>query len=160
MFSLPSAAICRGIIAGLMIGTIAVGPGWAAEPSTGLASGAIKTAFDAIQAAWSQEDAEALVMWFGARKVLLRLPGSQSEARRFSPQQSFLILRDYFATHKVSGFEFVQVKVPETEGGVAVGLAEITWRKYGVGRFKVGRVLMVLVMEESSWRITEIQALR
>ena len=150
----------RGLFAGLMLLTVAAAPGWVAEPATGIASGSIEIAFDAIQTAWSQEDAKALVAHFGDRKVLLRLPGSQAEARRFSHQQCFLILRDHFASHEIREFEFVRIKSPETERGVAVGLAESTWRKRGVGRFKAGRVLVALVQEESRWVITEIQALR
>lgn len=160
MFPLPSAHRRTGVIVGLMILAVAPGLGRGDIALPENASGAIETAFDAIQTAWSQEDAEALVARFGERKVLLRLPGSQAEARRFSHQQTYLILRDHFASHEVSEFEFVQVNAPESEQGVAVGLAESTWRKRGVGRFKVGRVLVALMMEESRWVITEIQALR
>lgn len=124
------------------------------------ASGAVQTAFDAIEAAWSLGDAEALGSRFGERKVLLRLPGSQAEARRFSRQQSLLILRDHFASCDIRKFEFMQVKTPESEQGVAVGLATSSWRKRGVGRFKEERVLVALVQEEARWVISTIQSLR
>ena len=160
MVRFSSGRIRRVIANGILLLVMATTPGWTADSAAGVSSGAVKTAFAAIEAAWSQGDAEALVSHFGQRKVLLRLPGSQATARRFSRQQSQLILRDHFASHEIRQFEFVQVKAPDTTQGVAVGLAASTWRKRGVGRLKEERVLVVLVLEEERWVISAIQSLR
>jgi hypothetical protein len=119
----------------------------------------ISAIFASIERAWSEGDAAAIVERFGRRKVLLRLPDNQQVARRFSHQQSLLILTRHFETHEIRHFSFVRTHIASTERGRSMGLARLTWRRRGMGRTRDGRVLMVLEREDNRWVLTEVQAL-
>lgn len=150
--------ILLGLLLALALGAwMRVGlPTAQAESSTPVED--VSAVFASIERAWSQGDADAIVERFGARKVLLRLPDSSHSSRRYSHQQSLLILSDHFATHEIRRFDFVRTHTPETERGKAIGMAAVTWRARGAGRTKESRVLMVLEKEGHDWVITEVQA--
>jgi ketosteroid isomerase-like protein len=131
----------------------------AAQDDAPSATDDLATVFSSIERAWSEGDADAIVARFGERKVLLRLPDNPHASRRFSHQQSRLILKDHFLTNEIRGFSFVRTQVPETAQARAIGLASVTWRRHGAGRTREGRVLMVLEREGDRWVLIEVLAL-
>ena len=167
MFQFPRQRLWRNLLRSLVLGFLlaqAFGP-WnrhlLPEAHAQLAPPAedISAVLVSIERAWSEGDADALVARFGSRKVLLRLPDNLQSSRRFSRQQSLLILRDHFLANEIRRFSVVQTQVPEAERGKAMGLADVVWRRRGVGRTKEGRILMVMEFEGNRWVLTEVLAL-
>lgn len=114
-----------------------------------------RVVFEAIAAAWSVGDADALAELVQTDGLRVTLGGSGDRATEYSPSQALYYFKNLFQTKATDEFRFLRMQ-DVRDGGRAHGMAFWRFRPSGPTQGEELRLVFLLTRQDDVWRLSEI----